>query len=177
NIGDGRNFGLDIVATRKFANRWSANATYSYNDARIDSKDGQGEIPADFSRDHVITFGAQWEISDRWLFGGRLKYLTGKPTDEFIVHEDVLGPGEPLRFSRETTLQNVNRRDDFILLNVRIDYRRRIGPVDIIAFLDVLNLTGASSSDEEEFNPRSGDVVEEEGETTPLIGLRFERTW
>ena len=177
NVGEGTSYGLDVVLTRQFANRWSANATYSYNNARRDNNDGMGEFDADFNREHVFTLGGQWEISDRWLVGARWKYVSGRPRDAFIIHEDVLGPGQPLRYSKEITRQNVHRADDFSLLNVRVDYRRPIGPVDLIAFLDVVNLYGASNSDSVEFDPRRGINVEESGEVTPLIGLRFERTW
>jgi hypothetical protein len=136
-----------------------------------------GEFDAEFNREHVFTFGAQWEISDRWLVGARWKYLTGRPTDAFIIHEDVLDPGQPLRYSKEITQRNVNRADDFSLLNARVDYRRPLGPVDLVAFLDVVNLYGADNSDALEFDPRRGVNVLESGEMTPFIGLRFERTW
>jgi hypothetical protein len=62
-------------------------------------------------------------------------------------------------------------------LNVRVDYRRPLGPVDLVAFLDIVNLYGADNSDALEFDPRRGVNVVESGEMTPFIGLRFERTW
>ena len=47
------------------------------------------------------------------------------------------------------------------------------GPVDVIAFLDVLNVYGAATSDEQEFDTATGQlVVEGEGEIFPLIGSR-----
>jgi hypothetical protein len=177
NAGEGTSYGADLVLTRRFADRWSANATYSYNNARHDNNDGMGEFDAEFNREHVFTVGAQWEISDRWLVGARWKYLTGRPTDAFIIHEDVLDGGQPLRYSKEITQWNVNRADDFSLLNVRVDYRRPLGPVDVVAFLDVVNLYGADNSDALEFDPRRGVNVVESGEMTPFIGLRFELTW
>jgi hypothetical protein len=177
NIGDGTSYGLDVVANGTIREGIYATATYSYNDAEVDRKDGRGEVPAEFSRKHVATLGLTWEISDRWKVAGRYKYLSGTPDDTFIVHANVLGPGQPLRFSKEITERNVGRKDGYGLVNVRVDYRRAFGPVDITAFLDVINLTAASSSDDTEFDYRRGVEVEDDNEAEPLIGLRLDYAW
>ncbi|MEX0899510.1 MAG: TonB-dependent receptor [Gammaproteobacteria bacterium] len=177
NIGDGTSYGVDIVANGTIRDGLYASATYSYNDAKVDRKDGRGEVAAEFSREHVATLGLTWEISDRWKVAGRYKYLSGRPDDEFVIHSDVLGPGEPLRFSREITERNVGRKSGYGLLNVRVDYRRAFGPIDVTAFLDVINLTAASSSDDAEFDYRRGVVVEDDSEAEPLIGLRLDYAW
>ena len=152
NIGDGSSYGFDIVLNGTIQEGLYATATYSYNDAVIDRKDGRGDVAAEFSREHVATIGLTWEINDRWKVAGRYKYLSGTPDDLFIIHSDVLGPGEPLRYSKEITQRNVGRKSGTGLLNVRVDYRRAVGPVDITAFLDVINVTAASSGDESEFD-------------------------
>lgn len=86
NIGDGTSYGVDVVASGTIR----ATATYSYNDAQIDRKDGRGDVPADFSREHVATLGLTWEISDRLKVAGRYKHLSGRPDDDFVIHSDVL---------------------------------------------------------------------------------------
>ena len=176
NGGRGTSFGVDVVVNRLFADGWSANAVYSFNDATLD--DGDGEYPADHNHEHLFSVGARWELSERWQVGFRWKYATGRPRDEFVVHENVLaGLGGPLRFSREHVTNNTARWDDFHALNARVDYRRPVGPADLVAFLDVLNVYGAPATDELEFNPATGSSVVEDGETVPLIGIRFERSW
>lgn len=89
----------------------------------------------------------------------------------------MLGPGEPLRYSKEITQRNVGRKSGTGLLNVRVDYRRAVGPVDITAFLDVINVTAASSGDESEFDYRRGVEVIDSSEAEPLIGLRLDYAW
>ncbi len=177
NLGEGRSYGLDIVANGTIFEGLYATASYSYNDAVVDRKDGRGEVAADFSRKHVATLGLTWEINDRWKVAGRYKYLSGRPDDEFVIHANVLGPGEPLRFSKEITQRNIGRQSGASLLNVRIDYRRALGPVDVTAFLDIINLTAASSGDETEFDYRRGVEVKDESETEPLLGLRLDYAW
>ena len=177
NIGEGTSYGVDIVLNGTIREGVYASATYSYNDIVIDRKDGRGEVPADFSRDHVATLGLTWEISERWKVAGRYKFLSGRPDEAFIIHSDVLGPGQPLRFSKEITERNVGRKGSYSLLNVRVDYRRAFGPIDVTTFLDVINVTAASSSDESEFDYRRGVVVEDDSEAEPLIGLRLDYAW
>ncbi len=177
NIGDGTSYGVDIVANGTIREGVYATATYSYNDAEVDRKDGRGDVASEFSREHVATLGLTWEISDRWKVAGRYKYLSGKPDDAFIVHSNVLGAGQPLRFSKEIIERNVGRKSSYGLLNVRVDYRRAIGPVDVTAFLDIINVTAASSSDDTEFDYRRGIEVVDDNEAEPLIGLRLDYAW
>ena len=177
NDGDGTNLGLDVVLSRRFENGWFGNAVYAYNDARIDDNDGFGEYDADFNREHFFSIGGSWEITERWKVGARWKWATGRPTDDFIIHSDVLGPGQPLRYSKELTQQNALRLDDYHSLNIRVDYRLPLGPVDLVAFLDVINVYAGPGAEEQEFDPRRGVIVAEEGEAFPIIGLIFERSW
>lgn len=177
NIGDGTSQGVDIVVNGTITEGLYATATYSYNDAVVDRKDGRGDVAADFNRRHVATLGLTWEISDRWKVAARYKYLSGRPDDKFVIYEDVLGPGEPLRYSKEITERNVGRRDGYGSLNARVDYRRAFGPIDLTAFLDVINVTATSSTDDTEFDYRRGVEVDDESEAEPLIGLRLDYAW
>lgn len=177
NIGDGTSYGVDVVVNGTIRRGLYASATYSYNDAVIDRQDGRGDVVAEFSREHVATLGVTWEIGDRWKIGARYKYLSGTPYDDFIIHADVLGAGQPLRYSKEITARSVGRNSGYGFLNVRVDYRRSIGPVDVTAFVDVINVTAASSNDSSEFDYRRGVIVDDESEAEPLLGLRLDYAW
>ncbi len=177
NAGDGRNLGADVVLTRRFGDGWFANATYSYNDTQINDNDGLGDYDADNSRPHFFSIGGSWEINQRWKVGARWKYASGRPSDDFIIYEDVLGPGQPLRYGKELTRQNALRLDDYHSLNIRVDYRRNIGPADVVAFVDVINVYGGPQGAPLEFDPRRGVNIDEDGDAFPLVGLIFERSW
>jgi hypothetical protein len=177
NIGEGRSYGFDVVVRGTIREGLYATATYSYNDAEIDRKDGRGTVADEFSREHVATLGVTWEITDRWKVAARYKYLSGRPEDAYVIHEDVLGPGQPLRYSRETVERGVGRKSGYGVLNARVDYQRAFGPIDVTAFLDVINLTSASSTDDTEFDYRRGVNVKDDSEAEPLIGLRLDYAW
>jgi len=174
NKGTGESYGLDVVLNRRFTERWSANASYSFNEATIDQHDGLGSLTADYNRPHAFGIAAVWEINNRWKLSGRWKYASGKPTDEYIVNTNVLGSDQPLRFSKEYVTNNTIRFDDYVSLNLRVDYRRSLGFADLIAFLDITNALGNANTNSVGFNERTGEDVENEGNAFPLIGLRFE---
>ena len=51
------------------------------------------DVVADDNRPHFFSVGGSWEINKRWLLSARMKWASGLPDDDFIVHDDVLGPG------------------------------------------------------------------------------------
>lgn len=177
NAGQGTNTGVDVVLTRRFARGWSADLAYSWNRFRVDDDDGRGKYDADFNREHFVSIGGRWEISKRWQVSGRWRYGTGQPADRYITYEDVLAPNLPVRFSREITETNVVRSGAFHSLDLRVDYRRPIGPVDLVLFLDVLNVYGGPSGEPPDFNILRGDEVSDDGDSLPLIGLILEYAW
>lgn len=178
NDGEGTNLGVDMVLSRRFADGWFGNVVYAFNQARLDDNDGLGKYDADFNREHFISVGGSWEIDERWKVGARWKWATARPSDDFVINRDVLGPGRPLRYSKELTRRNALRGDDYHSLNIRVDYRRPIGPVDLVMFVDIINVYGGpGGGGAEEFDPRRGVNIADEGEAFPIIGLIFERAW
>ena len=177
NDGEGTNTGVDLVLRRNFDQGWSADFVYSWNRFRVDDNDGRGEYDWDFNREHFVAVGGRWEINDRWQVAARWRYGSGQPTYRYIVHEDVLAPNPPVRYSQERTALNVDRGNAFHSLDVRVDYRRPIGPVDLVLFADVLNVYGAPAGLQPEFNILTGEIFDEEEETLPLLGLIVEYAW
>lgn len=174
NSGDGTSYGVDTALTRQFDNGWSADFKYSYNRARIRDRPGEPYNFAENNRPHAASIGGVWEINQRWKLSARWKWASGKPRDDYVIHEDVLGAGQPLRFSRETIAENTGRFSSYSSINFRADYRRSLGRTDLIAFIDVINLLAADNPGSAEFNERTGKNETEEGESFPLFGLRFE---
>ena len=177
NRGEGTNLGVDVVLTRKFADGLAGNIVYSYNDLRIDDNDGRGEYDGDNNRPHFFSVGGSWEINARWMVSARWKWASGRPDDASIIYADVLGDDQPLRYSKELTTRNTRRGDDYQALNLRVDYRRPLGWLDLVAFLDVINVVGGDGASPPEFNPRTGFDVTEDGEALPIIGLILEKNW
>jgi len=177
NAGEGTSSGFDLVLQRAFDNGWSADLTYSYNRGRQDDNDGRGSYTPDFSREHFFSVGSRWEVTDRLQLAARWKWGSGRPGDAFIIHENVMPGSGLLRASKEITEQNATTLGDYQSLNVRVDYRRRFGPMDVVLFLDVINLYGAERGAPQDFNPITGRQIDEEASPFPQFGLILERAW
>lgn len=174
NMGEGKSFGVDTAISRQFDNGWSASINYSYNDARVRDNPAANEYYADFNRPHIVSIGGVWEINQRWKLSSRWKWASGKPSDVYTMHENVLGAGEPLRYSREKIADNTERYDSYSSLNFRGDYIRTFGQTNVIAFIDIINLLGSENPSNADFNERSGTEEVEDGEAFPIVGLMFE---
>jgi hypothetical protein len=178
NDGEGTNRGVDLVLSRRFADGWFGNVVYAFNEARLNDNNGLGEYDASFNRDHFFSVGGSWEIDQRWKVGARWKWATARPSDDFVINQDVLGQGRPLRYSKELTQRNALRGDDYHSLNIRVDYRRPIGPVDLVMFVDIINVYGGpEGGGAGDFDPRRGVNINDDGEAFPILGLIFERAW
>lgn len=174
NSGTGDGAGFDFSVQKRLSNEWSTTLAYSYSRAKRDDNLGDGEYDADFHRPHVLTLAAAWQPNDRWAFAAKWKYGSGRPTDAFIINADIFNDPNNLRFSKEITTNNTERLRAFHALNVRIDYRRRIGGVSVITFLDVINAYGRTNIDSLEFDERRGVNVFGDLSVFPQIGLKLE---
>jgi hypothetical protein len=175
NKGTGYSSGLDLTVNRYFADSWSSNFTYSYNQSKIDDNNGEESYYADFNRPHSFSASLSWEINYRWKLATRWKFSSGRPSDDFIIHEDVLADENGIsRFSKELTSNNTERLEDYHSLNLRVDYYRAIGKTDIIAFIDIINLYAADNTNNVEFNERTGTNIAQQGGVFPMFGFRLE---
>ncbi len=174
NTGEGKTLGVDTALSRQFDNGWSASINYSYNDARVRDNPAATEYDADFNRPHIVSIGGVWEINQRWKLSSRWKWASGKPSDVYTIHDNVLDAGQPLRYSREKIADNTERYGSYSSLNFRGDYIRTFGRTNVIAFIDIINVLGSENPSNSDFNERSGTEEVEDGEAFPIIGLMFE---
>lgn len=177
NLGEGTNTGVDLALIKRLTSSWWGSASYSWLRSKRDDGLGEGGYDSDQHRPHVLTLFGAWEPSERWAFSAKWKYASGRPADAFVVHANVLPEPGPLRFAKEITGNNTGRFPAFHALNVRVDYRRRFGPVSLIGFVDVINVYGRENLDEREWDERRGLEVEDGLEVFPSIGLEFEYVW
>ena len=177
NRGEGRNSGLDLSLARRYGDSWWGSASYSWLQAKRDDRDGAAEYDADQHRPHVFTIFGSWEPSERWTLAAKWKYASGRPRDPYLVNANVLSAAGPPRFSKEYVGNNTERFPAFHTLNLRVDYRRRFGPVSLVGFVDVINVYGRAIVDEQEWDERRGVDTADGLEVFPTVGLKFEYVW
>jgi len=174
NTGDGYTAGVDVLLSKRLIDRWYGQVTYSYQRSRRNDNLGDGRYDSDFSRPNIFNTLVAYEFNDSWSLAGKWRFATGRPTDAFVIHEDVFNNPDLLRFSKEITATNVERLPNFHTLNLRLDYRRRLGRLSLITFLDVINVYGHKNVDSLEFQERTGETIEGGLEAFPTFGIKFE---
>ena len=116
----------------------------------------------------ATSFDKEWTIAAKW------RYASGRPTDAFIVHEDVFGDPELSRFSKEITSNNAARLGDFHTFNIRVDYRKQLSRIAVVSFLDIVNLYDHLNVNENRFLPLTGKIEKEGFGILPTIGVKIE---
>lgn len=174
NSGKGWSAGFDWIVRKDFSNRWSASARYSYNKTRIDDGDGNGYHPSKFHRPHLGNVTINYELNDNWSFGLQYQMASGRPSEAYIIHENVIPEAGLLRYSREITDPYFGRHSSFSTLNFRMDYQTQIGGVRMKAFIDIVNALNRSNIDEIHFSDIDGTIESEGMGIIPQFGVSFE---
>jgi hypothetical protein len=174
NNGEGYAYGADISLTKRLSNNYYGQISYSYMESKRDDNDGLGEYDYIFNIPHTFSIMGSYKPNDKWIFSGKFRYSTGRPTDEFIVHSDVFNDPDMIRYSQEITTVNGNRLPDFISLDVRVDYNllRKWGTFS--AFVDLVNVSNRFNVNSELFVPETGRISNVGLGVFPTFGIRIE---
>lgn len=174
NQGDGWARGVDFGLVKRFSNKWYGQLNYSRMASKRNDHDGEGSYNSDFSQPNIFNILLGYEWNKEWSFSTKWKYATGRPKDSYIVHADVLNDPSHLRYSKEITRNNGDRLDDFHTWNVRVDYRKQLGKVAIVSFVDILNMYGHLNVNEEFFQYQNGKVDKRGFKIAPTMGIKLE---
>ena len=174
NSGNGWAGGVDLSIVKRLVRKLYGQVNYSYAVSKRDDNLGEAAHNAAFNQPHTFNLLMGYELNRRWSFSAKWKYATGRPTDAFVVHEDVHNDPDFLRFSKEITAKNTRRFPDLHSLNFRVDYRRQFGPLALISFIDVLNVYNHLNVTQFSFIERTGENKPEGVKIIPTLGLKLE---
>ncbi len=174
NEGDGYAYGADFNLIKRLSRKYFGQIGYSYMVSKRNDNNGQGEYDYTFSVPHTFTALASYKPSDKWLFSAKFRYSTGRPTDAYIVHENVLNNANSPTYSQEITAINANRFPDYMALDVRVDYYKQMRASTFSAFLDIANFNQRFNVANEVFVPQTGRVFNIGLGVFPTFGIRFE---
>ncbi|MFA6456098.1 MAG: TonB-dependent receptor [Bacteroidota bacterium] len=174
NVGTGFAQGIDIGVVKKFVDKWYGQLNYSYSVSKRDNHNGAGEYRSDFDQPHVFNILFGYELNHEWSFSTKWKFATGRPKDTYIIHANVFNNPSMMRYSKEIIANNTERLPDFHTWNVRVDYRKQLGDVAIVAFLDILNLYNRLNVNEERFIETTGKIDPKGFEILPSFGMKLE---
>ncbi|MPS75010.1 MAG: TonB-dependent receptor [Chryseobacterium sp.] len=174
NDGDGYAYGADFSLTKRLSKNYYGSISYSYMQSKRDDNDGMGEYNYIFNIPHTISLMGSYKPNDKWIFSSKFRYSTGRPTDKYIIHSDVLNDPNMLRYSQEITEVNGERLPDFFSLDIRVDYnvQRKWGTFS--AFVDMVNISNRFNVNSELFIPETGRISNIGLGVFPTFGVRVE---
>jgi carboxypeptidase family protein/TonB-dependent receptor-like protein len=172
-IGTGYASGLDVTVIKRLVEKFFGQVGYSFSQSRRNDHRGDGWYDADGNQPHAFNVLGGYTLDSRWSFSGKFKFAEGKPTDVYVVHDTIFGASGPMRFSQEIVGHNAARFPDLHTLNVRADYQRQAGAVDVDAFLDVLNAYDRLNVNNARFVERTGRLVYDGVRIVPTFGLKI----
>jgi len=174
NDGTGYAYGADVSLIKRLSRKYYGQVSYSYMKSRRDDRDGQGEYKYTFDIPHVFSLLASYKPNNRWIFSTKFRYSTGRPTDAYIVHDDVLNNEDRVRYSQEITARNGRRLPDFVSLDFRADYKLQMRKSDLTIFTDITNLTNQFNMNSELFIPMTGNISRVGLGMFPTFGVKLE---
>jgi hypothetical protein len=174
NEGSGYAYGADLNLTKRLSKNYYGLISYSFMESKRNDNNGLGEYNYIFSTPHTISVMGSYKPNDRWIFSGKFRYSTGRPTDSYIVHSNVLNDPGNMRYAQETTAINGERLPDFISLDLRVDYSipRKWGTFS--AFVDLVNISNRFNVNSKLFIPNTGNISNVGLGVFPTFGIRAE---
>ncbi|MBN4061967.1 TonB-dependent receptor [Bacteroidales bacterium AH-315-I05] len=174
NDGEGYAYGMDASLVKRLSKNLHGQISYSHMQSRRDDGTAEGEYDFIFSQPHIFTLLASYKLKKVWIFSGKFRYSTGRPEDAYIVHQNIFNDPNSVIYSKEITGHGGDRLDDFISLDVRVDYRIQLKRLAIIGFVDIVNVMDRKNPSFTEFRERTGEIEPRGLGIFPTFGLKFE---
>jgi hypothetical protein len=109
-----------------------------------------------------------WRPNARWELATRVRGATGLPVTPFLTTGPLAGTLDFTRYNRD-------RIGTFFAADVRVDRRFVFGKTQLIAFIDLQNVTNRANQTTPQWNPRTRQVEQATGiGLLPTIGLNWE---
>jgi hypothetical protein len=135
-IGTGQSYGVELLARKVLSNvPVYGLATVSLNRTEFTSFDGVSR-PGAFETRWIANLLGGWRPSSTWEFSGKFRAAAGLPYTPFITTGSTAGQPD---FSR----YNTGRLPAFASLDLRADRRWSFTHRQLIAYIDLQNVTGA----------------------------------
>lgn len=142
-------------------------ASLSLNRTRFTGRDGTEAVGA-FDTPVIGNAVLGWRPNARWELSTRVRAASGLPFTPFVTTGDLAGSLDFARYNSE-------RLGAFVAADIRVDRRFILGGRQLIAFLDLQNVTGRQNPSLPQWNPRLGAIDPDEGlGLLPTIGLNWE---
>lgn len=174
NGGSGEGQGLDLHLSKKLTRKLGGIMTYSIMEStRRDTLSGIS-YPFAFDQTHQFNFLVNYKVNSRLMVSMKYRYATGKPSDTYIIHANVLNDVNRYRYAKEIVGINASRLPDFHSLDFRVNYDFSFRHIALTMFMDVVNVVNRQIPNFENFNGYNGRAYYDGLAIFPTGGLKFE---
>ena len=166
--GRGVAYGAELFAQQKLGRTpFYGQLAMSLNRTRFEGLDGT-EAPGAFDTPVLANGLVGWRPNARWEVALRVRGASGLPRTPFVSDGALAGTLDFTRYHAE-------RGTAFFAVDLRVDRRFVFARQQLIAFLDVQNVSGRDNGGQPQWNPRLRLVERNEGiGRLPTIGLNWE---
>jgi hypothetical protein len=166
--GRGDAIGAELFVQRRLTDSpWYGQAALSLNQTRFAGLDG-AEAPGSFDTPVLANVVVGWRPNARWEVATRVRGASGLPSTPFVTNGAAAG-------TLDFTQYNQVRDDAYFAADLRVDRRFTLGRTQLIAFLDIQNVTGRANGRRATWDPRTRAVERSDGSgRLPTIGLNWE---
>lgn len=171
-LGFGR--GIDFNIAKKMTRRLGGQVGYSYIETK--RKDAAASYWYDFifSQPHQFNLLVNYKVREHIVISVKYRYASGRPKDDFIIHENVFNNSQYYRYSKEIISLNTLRLPNFSSLDFRVNYSFRYKKINMTGFMDIVNVQNKVIPNFENFNSYTGKPYYEGLAIFPSGGLKFE---
>jgi len=174
NNGTGYAYGGDINLTKRLSDNYYGQIGYSYMLSKRDDHGGLGKYDYIFSIPHSFSLLGSYKPNGKWVFSGKFRYSTGRPTDNYIVHSNVFHDSSYLRYAQQKIGKNAGRLNNFISLDLRADYKWTVKKASWTAFVDIVDVNNRFNQSSGIFQTLTGRVYYLGLAVFPSFGLRVD---
>lgn len=166
--GTGEAHGAELFLQKKLgATRWYGQLSASVNRTRFRGLDGTRATGA-FDTPLLANGVVGWRLNARWEVATRVRGASGLPFTPFVASGALAGTLDFVRYNRE-------RLPAFFAADVRLDRRFLFGRTQLIAFVDLQNITNRENVGAPQWNPRTRTAeLNTSVGLLPTIGLNWE---
>jgi hypothetical protein len=175
NSGTGWSKGGELLIRKKVGGRFVGWGSYTYEVSRRTLAPGQGQIPATYDQNNILTLLGSYQFSRRWEFSARWNSHTGNPYTPLLYVTDVnnnnQGVYAPLDSGRLPSYQRLDLR-----LTKTVSYKSwtiayyfdLINATNHKNVLDIRYFSGSNNGGNAQINPN----VDTQFPLIPFFGIR-----
>ncbi|MEZ5064118.1 MAG: TonB-dependent receptor [bacterium] len=133
--GEGRSHGVELYIRKKLARSLYGQVSYTWSRTEHKALDGVYRRGS-FDSPHTATVIAGYKFGSRWELSSRVSGASGRPYTP-PAPESV----EQNRYILDLDRLNAERARNYFRLDLRGDYRFRVGPSNVTMFFEIQNVT------------------------------------